>query len=454
MRQSAAKGSTAPDPRDAPAALAAAMPGQFAPGFVDGPYWHEGVDLSVQDQQGALPAAADVVVIGGGYTGLSAATVTATAGRSTLVLDAATLGWGCSGLNGGQVSTSIKPALALLRSRFGDERGRAIAREGMQALESLHERARFLDCAWEPVGRFHGAHSPSHYARLAQAARVQQEELGIACELVTPGEQRREIASDFYHGGLVYPRHAAVHPARLLKALHGKAASAGANFRERCAVTSLAREGGGYAVRTAQGTIAARNVIVATNGYTGPFSPWHRRRVIPITSQQVATEALDPALVRALLPTRRVVTDTRRLVVYFRASPDGTRILFGGRSTLFETRARVFAPPLVQWLRGIFPQLQGTRISHAWAGSVAFTFDQLPHIGVHEGVHYCMGYCGSGVSLSTWFGTKIGLQVLGRPEGRTALDGIAFQTRPAYTGYPWFLVPSIAAYRLLDRLSL
>jgi len=109
---------------------------------------------------------------------------------------------------------------------------------------------------------------------------------------------------------------------------------------------------------------------------------------------------------------------------------------------------------LAGWLRGIFPQLGSTRLSHAWAGSVAFTFDELPHIGEHDGVHYSMGYCGSGVSLATWFGRKIGLKVLGSPEGRTPLDGVPFQARSMYNGYPWFLIPSIAAYRLLDRLAL
>lgn len=433
-----------------------ARPDLYAPGFVDRPYWHEGVDLAVPDAGPTLPAAADVVVIGGGYTGLSAAAVTAAAGRSTVVLEAATLGSGCSGLNGGQVSTSIKPDRSRLRQRFGEVRARAILQEGVDALERLRDEvaSRGIACDWESAGRFRGAHSPRHYLRLEQAARVQRDELGIPCELVPRAEQHREIATDFYHGGLVYPRHAAVHPAKLLRALYLDAAAAGASLRERCAATAIARDGQRLAVRTTQGTIVARNVVVATNGYTGPFSPWHRRRVIPITSQVVATEQLDPDLVRTLLPTRRVISDTRRVVVYYRASPDGTRILFGGRSTLFETRAHAFAPHLAGWLRDIFPQLRDTRLTHAWAGSVAFTFDELPHIGVHEGVHYSMGYCGSGVSLATWFGRKIGLQVLGSPEGRTALDGVPFQTRPAYTGYPWFLIPSIAAYRLLDRLAL
>ena len=434
----------------------AARPDLYAPGFADRPYWHEGVDLAVPDAGPSPPASADVVVIGAGYTGLSAAAVTAAAGRDTVVRDAATLGDGCSGLNGGQVSTSIKPDWSRLRSRFGEPQARAILQEGVDALERLHGLAasRGIDCDWEPVGRFRGAHSPRHYRRMEQAVRVQRDELGIPCELVPRAEQHREIATDYYHGGLVFPRHAAVHPAKLLRSLYVDAAAAGAVVRERCAATSIARDGQRFAVRTAQGTISARNVVVATNGYTGPFSPWHRRRVIPITSQVVATEPLDPALVRSLLPTRRVISDTRRVVVYYRASPDGTRILFGGHSTLFETRAHAYAPMLAGWLRGIFPQLGSTRLSHAWAGSVAFTFDELPHIGEHDGVHYSMGYCGSGVSLATWFGRKIGLKVLGSPEGRTPLDGVPFQARSMYNGYPWFLIPSIAAFRLLDHLAL
>lgn len=431
-------------------------PDLFAPGFAERPYWHEGVDLAVEDDGAPLPASADVVIIGGGYTALSAAAVTAAAGRSTLVLEARTLASGCSGLNGGQVGTSIKPGLARLTARLGARHARAILEEGIEALERLHALSAEpgADWQWQANGRFHGAHTPRHFRRLEALANGALRELGIPVEVVPPAAQQGEVATSAYHGGLVYPRHAAVHPARLARALERRARAAGARYVEHCAATAIARDGAGLRVRTTRGEVAARDVLVATNGYTGPFSPWHRRRVIPITSQLVATEPLPPGVVRSLLPTQRVVTDTRRIVVYYRASPDGTRIVFGGRSTLFEMRARVYARPLAAWLRALFPSLHATRITHAWAGNVAFTFDELPHIGVHEGVHYCMGYCGSGVSLATHFGRKAGLQVLGRPEGRSALDGLPFQTRPLYTGHPWFLGPSIAAYRLLDRLGL
>jgi glycine/D-amino acid oxidase-like deaminating enzyme len=431
-------------------------PALFAPTFQDLPYWHDGVDLRPAGGTRTLPQSVDVAIIGGGYTGLSAAAVTASAGRTTAILEAATLGTGCSGLNGGQASTSIKPSLGKLRSRFGDGVSRGIIREGIQALEETHELVarQSLDCDWQPVGRFLGAHSPKHFERLLRTRDVQQGELGIPSEIVNVRDQHREIATDFYHGGLVYPRHAAVQPAKLVRELCRLAVEAGATYHENHRVTAVQRDGQTFRIQTSQGTLTARNVIIATNGYTGPFSPWHRRRVIPIGSQIVATERLPDGLVKKLLPTARVISDTRRVVVYYRASPDGTRIVFGGRATLTDTPATTYGPLLIGWLRQILPQLGAARISHAWRGTVAYTFDELPHLGENEGVHYCMGYCGSGVSLSTYFGRKIGLQVLGNREGNTALDGVPFQTRPMYTGYPWFLVPSILVYRILDNFKL
>jgi len=419
-------------------------------------FWRDDVDLSVSNRLERLPASADVVIIGGGYTGLSAARVTAAAGRSTAILEARTLGAGCSGLNGGQVSTSIKPSLAGLSARYGKERADAIHREGIAALHRLQELVAHegLSCDWQPVGRFVGAHSRRHFDQLVKRSATQWEQLGIPSQPIERKDQHHEIGSDAYHGGLVYPLHAAVHPAKLLRELYRLAHHAGADYFAGCPAISVKREGRLLQVGTPLGTIAARNVIIATNGYTGPFSPWHRRRIIPIGSQIVATEPLEPELMQRLLPTGRVITDTRRVIVYYRPSPDRTRILFGGRATLSDSPPSTFAPRLTHWLRGIFPELATTRITHAWSGTVAFTFDELPHFGQSNGVHYCMGYCGSGVSLSTYFGWKIGLQVLGREEGQSPLDGVPFPTRPFYTGYPWFLTPSLLTYRLLDALRI
>jgi glycine/D-amino acid oxidase-like deaminating enzyme len=200
--------------------------------------------------------------------------------------------------------------------------------------------------------------------------------------------------------------------------------------------------------------VQARDVVVATNGYTGAFAPWQRRRIIPIGSYIIATEERPAEEMRTIIPRDRMVGDTRRIVFYYRLSPDGRRMLFGGRVAYLETNPLVSAPRLHACMRQLFPGLATTRISHSWLGFVAYTFDTLPHIGRHEGIYYAMGYCGSGVSLATYFGMRIGQQVLGRKEGQTPLDNVPFQTRPFYTGNPWFLAPSVWWYRLLDRLPI
>ena len=167
----------------------------------------------------------------------------------------------------------------------------------------------------------------------------------------------------------------------------------------------------------------------------------------------LATEPLDPQVAASLIPNRRMVVDTRKVVIYLRLSPDGRRLIFGGRAALSETDPMRSLPRLYEMMLEVFPQLAGTRVSHAWNGFVAYTFDELPHTGTHDGVHYAMGYCGSGISLSHYFGHRAGQRILGLAEGRTALDNIPFQTRPLYAGRPWFLKPAMAWYSLKDRLA-
>jgi glycine/D-amino acid oxidase-like deaminating enzyme len=154
-----------------------------------------------------------------------------------------------------------------------------------------------------------------------------------------------------------------------------------------------------------------------------------------------------------LMPGQRIISDTRKVVYYYRPSPDRTRIVFGGRVSAGETDPTVSGPRLHTDLVALFPELRDTRVSHSWAGLVAFTFDTLAHTGVHGGMYYAMGYCGSGVSMAGYLGMRTGQKVLGLKEGRTGFDGIGFRTRPFYTGKPWFLSASVAYYRWRDRLG-
>lgn len=426
----------------------------FTPDFKALPYWWEQTprpDLG----KPSLPARADVVVVGSGYTGLNAALQTARGGRSTVVVDTEAAGWGCSTRNGGQVSSSVKPSYADLAARHGQERAQKIIAEGHRSLAWLGEflTEEQIDCDYRVSGRLHAAHSERQYEALARLHANPPAGIDLAAELVPRAEQAREIGTDAYHGGIVYTRHAAVDPARYHRGLLERVAAAGAEIVPNCKVTAIEPLGSGFRVSTARSEITARDVIVGTNAYSGRVTPWLRRRVIPIGSYIIATEPIPRETMDRLFPTDRMVTDTRKVIYYYRASPDRTRILFGGRVSWNETDPLKSAPRLHTEMVRLFPELTNVRVSHSWMGFVAYTFDQLMHTGTHDGIHYAAGYCGSGVGMASYLGMKLGLKVLGKPEGATAFDNLPFPTRSYYTGYPWFLGAAISYYRWLDRRS-
>ena len=416
------------------------------------PYWWEATPRP--DMTAArVPDAVDVAIIGSGYTGLHAALQIARDGRSTLVVDAEDAGWGCSTRNGGQISTSIKPSYEDLADRHGPQRAFDILKEGQRSLAWTNEfiAAEKIDCDFGVVGRFHAAHNPKQFAALARSVTRQPRGLEVETLVVPREQQRTELGTDAYHGGVIYQGHASLDPGRYHQGLLARVLAAGATVVPHCPVTALDRNRGGFSVVTPQGTTRAREVVVATNGYTGKLTPWLRRRVIPIGSYMIATAPLPEEQVRRLIPNNRILSDTRKVVFYYRASPDQRRILFGGRVSNSETDPEISGPLLHAEMVKIFPELAATRISHSWCGFIAYTFDELAHIGRNDGLHYAMGYCGSGVGMAGYLGMRLGQQVLGLDAGRTALDDLRFQTRPLYTGNPWFLAPSVHYYRWKDR---
>jgi len=159
-------------------------------------------------------------------------------------------------------------------------------------------------------------------------------------------------------------------------------------------------------------------------------------------------------LMDGLMPTRRCYGDSRRIMAYYRPSPDGKRILFGGRATAAD-KPLLNAQKLRASMLELFPELASTRITHSWSGLVAYAFDHVPHLGEANGLFYAMGYCGSGVARASYFGTRLGYKMLGESEkGKTAFDDLPFETRPLYTGNPWFMSPIIQWHRMLDRLGI
>lgn len=280
---------------------------------------------------------------------------------------------------------------------------------------------------------------------------------GVEAFSVSKSEQRSELGTDAYHGGVVFPRHAALHAGKYHRGLLQAVLQAGATVVPQCSgntITRIAESGDKqFLIQTSKGEIKARDVMIATNGYTGTLTPWMQRRIIPIGSYIIATEPLDSSLMDELFPTDRIASDTCRVVYYYRASPDRTRVLFGGRVSANETNPDISGPQLHKQMCRIFPQLQNSAITHSWAGTVGYTFDTMAHTGKHDGLYYAMGYCGSGVSMASYLGRRTGQKILGDSAGQTAFDNLPFPSRPLYTGKPWFLPSVVSWYRWRDKME-
>ena len=417
-------------------------------------FWLEGLP-EFNSISNKLPHRVDVAIVGSGYTGLNAALQTIRGGRSTVVFEAGVPGQGCSTKNGGQISTSIKPSLEKLSAKFGTQSGIAIRQEGENALNWIGDliTSEKIDCNFSRVGRYHAAHTQKHYELITRDAEKVNRSEGIEAYAVPKNEQLKELGSDVYHGGVVFPRHASVDPGKYHRGLLQRVIDAGVDVFGQCAVLDIEQTPDGFVITTQKGKVKARDVIIATNGYTSNLTPWLQKRVIPIGSYIIATDVLDTVMVNELFPTNRIASDTCKVIYYYRTSPDRKRILFGGRVSATETNPLLSGPKLLKDLYRIFPQLEGTKISHSWTGTVAYTFDEMAHTGQHNGIYYSMGYCGSGVSMASYLGMRLGQKALGLAEGKTAFDDLPFPTRPLYNGRPWFLPAVVSWYRMQDRIQ-
>lgn len=416
------------------------------------PYWWEAAPRRDYPAPG-LPAATDIAIVGSGYTGLSAALTLARAGRSVAVFEAREIGYGASTRNGGAVGETLRHSYTTLIARVGRERAIALYR-GVREARAFVEHlitSEGIDCRFARVGRFIGAHRTQDYESMARDVEARKRDLGLDADMVPRASVRDAIGSDAYYGGRIIHTDANLHPGLFHQGLLERARAAGAMLFPHTPVLAVQREGARFSVATERGTVSAAQVIVATNGYTGPLSGWLRRRLLPIQSQIIATEPLPRATIERLVPQDRQLGDTRKLHNYYRTSPDGTRILFGGRAGANELTDRVkSAEHLRRQMIGVFPELAQTKITHAWAGFIAYTFDALPHSVEHDGIHYSAGYCGSGVAMAPYLGHQTALKILGSPAAATPFDH-NYRTMPGYTGTPWFMPAAVWTLSVRDR---
>ena len=425
----------------------------FAPDFKTDPYWWEAAPRP-KTRERPLPAETDVVIVGSGYTGTSAGLTLARNGRGVLLLDAEDPGYGASSRNAGYVGRTLWYKFQPLMRKYGMDLAKQLAGQAVEAHNytvKLIEKEQ-IRCFFNYSSRFIAAHTPSHYKKLAkdyEALRAAGIEMDI--EMVPRERQHDEIGSDRYYGGIVLHGSGSVHPGLYHLGLLDRAVASGADVHGGTRVTNIARDRDGwYSVMTSRGLVRARDVIVATCGYTGPEMAWLRRRILPIRLFQIATEPLPKATLDQLIPRGRTILDSKINIYWIRRSPDDTRIILGGRTGIEEGGLTGKARALHAVMTEVFPDMKGVKITHCWEGQTGFTFDELPHIGVHDGIYYAMGYCGVGLPMGTYLGHVVGLKVLGNPEGRTPFDGQLFPARSYYQGKPWFLPALITYFNSID----
>jgi glycine/D-amino acid oxidase-like deaminating enzyme len=418
-------------------------------------FWHDTLAIPAPSELTPLPARVDVAVIGGGFTGLSAARTLARRGLKVAVLEAESMGWGASSRNGGMVLTGLKVSMQTALKRYGRDLAREMFRFSLDAIDDVESlvREEAIDCGFARTGHLLLANKPEQYAGLADEVEFMRREFDHPLRLVPRASQRNEIGTDLYYGGLVDDVSAGLNPGQYVAGLARAAARAGALLCAQARVTRLERGSTEFVLQTGRGTLAAGKVLVATSGYTGSATPALRRKIIPIGSFIIATERLREDVAHTLIPNNRMVFDYKHFLHYYRIWDQ--RLIFGGRAAFFPenpSTVRRSADILRQDMLEVYPQLREAHIEYVWGGTLDFAFDTMPHVGEVDGLWYALGYAGHGVAMATRLGRTAAEAMLSGNIKDHPFHAIPFPGAPLglYNGWPWFLPFVGAWYRVLD----
>jgi glycine/D-amino acid oxidase-like deaminating enzyme len=372
------------------------------------------------------------------------------------------MGWGASSRNGGMVLTGMKLGVNKLISMYGRELTRRMYAASLATIDCVEQiiREDAIDCGFSRCGHLEVACKQKHFDDYARQAEVIAREFNHPLRVVQKHELNAEIGSTIYYGGMVDEVSAGLNPAHYVAGLGRAAMKAGAEIFEHTRVEGLqpeSRQGeSGWKITTSRGTLAAREVFIATSGYTGRATPPLQRKLIPIGSFIIATQTLPEALAHELSPRNRMIYDSKNYLYYYRLTPD-RRMLFGGRAAFFpenDQTIRRSAEILRRGMIDVYPQLRDAKVEYVWGGTLDFAFDIMPHAGNLDGMYYAVGYAGHGVAMATYQGQKMAELISGdKPEN--PFVGIPFPGAPLglYNGKPWFLPFAGVWYRFLDWVS-
>ncbi len=418
-------------------------------------YWHTTVEMPSDKNLTPIPEKVDVAIIGGGYTGLSAARTFAKQGVRVAVLEAETMGWGASSRNGGMVLTGLKLPMQTIIQRYGRDLAKRLFQYSLDSIDTVENivKDENIDCGFVRTGHLLAANKPSHFDALKAEVEFMEKEFNHKVHLVSRENQREEIGTDLYHGALVDEVSAGVNPAQFVAGLAAAALKAGAMLCARARVTNLRRSQNRWIIETERGPLSAESVLVASSGYTGKVTQKLQRKIIPVGSFIITTEKLSDELARELSPKNRMIFDYKHYLNYFRLW-DG-RLIFGGRAAFFpenENTVGQSAEILRREMVRVYPQLKDVKVDFAWGGTLDFAFDMMTHVGEMDGVAYSLGYAGHGVAMGTHLGKTVAEAMMKGNLKEHPFAQFDFPGAPLglYDGRPWFLPFAGMWHKVLD----
>ncbi len=405
-----------------------------------------------------VPAKADVAVIGGGYTGLSAARTLAKQGVNVVVLEAETIGWGASSRNGGMVLSGLKLAMRTVVKRYGRELAKELFQCSLDSISMVERivKEENIDCGFARTGHLLAANKPKHYDALKDEVDFMAKEFNHKVRLVPPKDLHSEIGTEAYHGALVDEVSGGLNPAQYAAGLAEAAARAGAMLCARARVTKIERRERRFFIQTERGNLEAESVLAATSGYTGGVTKKLQKKIIPIGSFIIATERLSDDLARELSPKNRMIFDYKHFLNYFRLWDN--RLIFGGRAAFFPENENTVAQSgeiLRREMIQIYPQLKDVKVEYVWGGTLDFAFDMMTHVGEEDGIFYSLGYAGHGVAMASYLGAAVAEAIIKGNIKEHPFARFDFPSAPLglYNGNPWFLPFAALWYKFLDIID-
>jgi len=419
-------------------------------------YWHTTTQMPGDTSTiTPLPDKVDVAVIGGGYTGLSAALTLAKQGISVVVLESKAIGWGASSRNGGMALTGLKLPMQTVLKKYGRDLAKQLFQCSLDSISTLEEIVyeENINCGFARYGHMLTANKPRHYEALIKEVEFLDKEFNHKVKLVPQNKQRAEIGSNLYYGALLDELSGGLNPAQYVAGLAASAEKVGVTLHVQARVNKIQRRKNRLVLESERGTLSAETIFVGTAGYTGNVTKKLQRRIVPVGSFIIVTEKLSDELAHELIPKNRMIFDYKHYLNYYRLW--NNRMIFGGRAAFYPETVNTIrrsAEILRREMIEVYPQLKDVKVEYVWGGTLDFAFDMMTHVGEDDGIYYALGYAGHGVAMATHLGKTVAEAIIKGNINEHPFAQIKFPGAPLglYNGFPWFLPFAGMWHKMLD----